>query len=220
MMSKVIQYYLFDIISPAVCTTIYMIAIIVTISTMLGLGIAIVLYITSPVGLKPNPIINRCIGFIVNAGRSFPVIILIVALIPLVRKIIGTSIGTTAGIVYLTIASIPFVARVLEGNLREVDINLIKAAKSTGASDAQIIFHFIIHESIPSMVLGITFCSIIILGAVAAAGIIGAGGIGTVAMNYGYKTFNNFVMYTCVIIIALLVQSIQLLGNYIYRKLK
>lgn len=220
MTSEKINYYLFDIILPAVGSTLFILLCVVLITTITGFLLALVLYVTAPDGLRPNSKINNIFGFLANTIRSFPVIILIVAMMPYARAIIGTAIGTKAAIFYLSIACTPFVARVIEGKLKEVDENLIEAARSIGASDAQILMRFIVHDAIPSLVLGATFYSIIILGTISLAGTVGAGGIGKVALNYGYRTFNSYIMYGSIIIMVILVAAIQLIGNMIYRKLK
>ena len=151
--------------------------------------------------------------------RSFPFIILIVAIIPFTRAIVGTSIGETAAIVPLTIAAAPFVARIIEGALKEVDPGVIEAAKSFGASNTQIIFKVMIKEAVPSIISGLTLTVISIIGYSAMAGSVGAGGIGKLAISYGFQRFNTEVMIVTVVILIIIVQALQSLGNYLYKKL-
>lgn len=200
--------------------TIYMIIVPTILATIIGFILAIILVVTKEDGLKPNKNINSLLGFIVNTLRSFPFIILIIALIPLTRFIVGTSIGETAAIVPITIGSAPFIARVIEGSLNEVDKGLIEAAKSFGATKKQIVFKVMIKEAMPSIVSGITLSVISILGYTAMAGAVGAGGLGNIALTYGHQRFDTAVMVYTVITLIIIVQIIQGLGNLAYKKLK
>lgn len=200
--------------------TIYMIIVPTILATIIGFILAIILVVTKEDGLKPNKNINSLLGFIVNTLRSFPFIILIIALIPLTRFIVGTSIGETAAIVPITIGSAPFIARVIEGSLNEVDKGLIEAAKSFGATKKQIVFKVMIKEAMPSIVSGITLSVISILGYTAMAGAVGAGGLGNIALTYGHQRFDTAVMVYTVITLIIIVQIIQELGNLAYKKLK
>ena len=197
-----------------------MVGISTILATLIGFILAIVLVVTDEGGLKPNKIINSILGFIVNTLRSFPFIILVVAIIPLTRAIVGKSIGETAALVPLTIGAAPFIARVIEGALKEVDKGLIEAAKSFGASDFQIIFKVMVKEAMPSIISGITLSIISIIGYSAMAGAVGAGGVGAVALTYGYQRFDNAVMIYTVITLIIIVQLLQGAGNLAYRKLK
>lgn len=188
-------------------------------SLILGFIPAIILTVTAKDGLKPNKVIYTILDLVINILRSFPVIILMVAIIPLTRFIAGKSIGTEAAIVPLTIAAAPFVARIIESALREVDKGIIEAAKSFGASNTQIIFKVMLKEAIPSIASGITLTIISIVGYSAMAGTIGGGGLGQVAISYGYQRFQtDFMVVTCIVLI-IVVQGLQLLGNYFYNKL-
>lgn len=188
-------------------------------SLILGFIPAIILTVTAKDGLKPNKIIYTVLDLIINILRSFPVIILMVAIIPLTRFIAGKSIGTEAAIVPLTIAAAPFVARIIESALREVDKGIIEAAKSFGASNTQIIFKVMLKEAIPSIASGITLTIISIVGYSAMAGTIGGGGLGQVAISYGYQRFQtDYMVVTCIVLI-IVVQGLQVLGNYFYNKL-
>lgn len=195
-----------------------MVIIATVLSTFFGFVLAITLTVTDKDGLKPNRAIYRFLDFIINIVRSFPFIILIVAILPLTRLVVGTSIGVNAAIVPLVIAASPFLARLIEGSLNEVDKGLIEAAKSFGASDMQIIFKIMIKEAVPSLISVITVAVINILGATAMAGAVGAGGLGAVALAYGYQSFNEVVMYGTVFVLIILVQIIQLSGNFLYKK--
>lgn len=188
-------------------------------SLILGFIPAIILTVTAKDGLKPNKIVYTVLDLIINILRSFPVIILMVAIIPLTRFIAGKSIGTEAAIVPLTIAAAPFVARIIESALREVDKGMIDAAKSFGASNTQIIFKVMLKEAIPSIASGITLTIISIVGYSAMAGTIGGGGLGQVAISYGYQRFQtDYMVVTCIVLI-IVVQGLQLIGNYFYNKL-
>ncbi|EHJ01823.1 ABC-type transporter, integral membrane subunit [Clostridium sp. DL-VIII] len=188
-------------------------------SLILGFIPAIILTVTAKDGLKPNKVVYTVLDLIINILRSFPVIILMVAIIPLTRFIAGKSIGTEAAIVPLTIAAAPFVARIIESALREVDKGMIEAAKSFGASNTQIIFKVMLKEAIPSIASGITLTIISIVGYSAMAGTIGGGGLGQVAISYGYQRFQtDYMVVTCIVLI-IVVQGLQLIGNYFYNKL-
>ena len=218
-MEKFLSFFT-DILIEALGQTIYMVGISTILATLIGFILAIILVVTDDGGLKPNKIINSILGFIVNTLRSFPFIILVVAIIPLTRAIVGKSIGETAALVPLTIGAAPFIARVIEGALKEVDKGLIEAAKSFGASDFQIIFKVMVKEAMPSIISGITLSIISIIGYSAMAGAVGAGGVGAVALTYGYQRFDNAVMTYTVITLILIVQLLQGAGNLAYRKLK
>ncbi|WP_300903057.1 methionine ABC transporter permease [uncultured Clostridium sp.] len=218
-MDKFLTFFT-EILIEALGQTLYMVGISTILATLIGFILAIVLVITEKDGLKPNKVINSILGFIVNTLRSFPFIILVVAIIPLTRMIVGKSIGETAALVPLTIGSAPFIARVIEGALKEVDKGLIEAAKSFGASDFQIIFKVMIKEAMPSIISGITLSIISIIGYSAMSGAVGAGGVGAVALTYGYQRFDNAVMLYTVITLIIIVQLLQGAGNLAYKKLK
>lgn len=212
--------FLNDMLLDALLETLYMVAVPTVFATIIGFIIAIILVITKVDGLKPNDLINRSLGFVVNTLRSFPFIILIVALFPITRLIVGTSIGETAAIVPITIGAAPFIARIIESALNEVDKGLIEAAKSFGATKSQIVFKVMIKEAMPSIISGITLSIISIIGYTAMAGAVGAGGIGKMALTYGHQRNDTAVMIYTVVTLVILVQIIQGLGNLAYRKLK
>ena len=188
-------------------------------SVILGFIPAIVLVLTAPDGLKPNKWAYQILDFLVNTFRSFPFIILLVLVIPVTRAIVGTSLGSTAAIVPLTISAIPFVARVIESALRSVDPGLIEAAKSFGASDMQIITKVYFKEAFPSIVSGIILTTISIIGYTAMAGSVGAGGLGDVAIRRGYQAYNLEYLFVTSLVLIIIVQIIQNIGNYLYKKL-
>ena len=208
-----------EIIVKALIESLKMVFVSTTFSVILGFIPAIILTVTARDGLKPNRIIYNILDFIVNTLRSFPFVILMVIVVPLTKLIAGKSIGTEAAMVPLTIAAAPFVARIIESSLREVDKGVIEAAKSFGASNMQIIFKVMLKEAIPSIVSGITLTIISIVGYSAMAGAIGGGGLGDVAIRYGYQRFQTDMMVATCIILIVIVQALQILGNYFYNKL-
>ncbi|EDU37278.1 ABC transporter, permease protein [Clostridium sporogenes ATCC 15579] len=209
-----------QIILPSLWETIYMIIIATILSAVIGFILAIVLVVTDEKGIKSNKIIYGILSAIINALRSVPFIILAVAIIPFTRSVVGTSIGKDAAIVPLIIASAPFIARLIESSLKEVNPSLIEAAKSFGASNIQIIFKVMVKEAIPSINLNLTLATITILGLTAMAGAVGAGGLGAVGLTYGYQSFNDTIMYTTLVLLVIIVGIIQFVGNIIYKKLK
>ena len=208
-----------DIILKAFNETVFMTFYSTIFSVILGFILAVILTISAEDGLRPNKIIYKVLDVIINILRSFPFIILMVFITPLTRAIVGTSIGKEAAIVPLTFAAAPFVARIIESSLREVDKGVIEAAKSFGASDFQIIFKVMLKEAVPSIVSGLTLTIISIIGYSAMAGTVGGGGLGYLAVSYGYQRFQKDVMIVTVIILIIIVQALQMLGNYLYKKL-
>ncbi len=204
----------------ALWETLYMVIVSTVLSGIFGSGVAILMIITGPSGLRPNAPLYRVLDVVVNLLRSFPFIILLIAIIPLTRIIVGTSIGSTASIVPLTIAATPFVARLMEGSLLEVDRGVVEAAKSFGASTWQIIWGVMIKEAMPSLVLNWAVVAINLLGYSAMAGVVGGGGLGDLAIKYGYNRFQTDVMIYSVAILIVVVQVIQCIGNYIYEKIR
>jgi D-methionine transport system permease protein len=180
-----------------------------------GIPFAIVLVITSPGGIYELPRINRVLGSIVNGFRSTPFIILLVALIPFTRLIVGTSIGIWAAVVPLSIAATPFFARIAEVSLREVDHGLVEAAQAMGASRWQIIVHVLIPEALPGIIRGFTITLVSMIGSSAMAGAVGAGGLGDLAMRYGYQRFDTTVMVGVIAVLIVIVTVIQSTGDFI-----
>ena len=210
---------MFNTMVEATNQTLYMVFGSTLFSVILGFVPAIILVLTAPDGLKPNKVIYQVLDFIVNTFRSFPFIILLILVIPVTRAIVGTSLGSTAAIVPLTISAIPFVARVIESALRSVDSGLIEAAKSFGASDMQIIVHVYFKEAFPSILSGIILTMISIIGYTAMAGSVGGGGLGDVAIRRGYQAYNLNYLFVTSLILIVIVQIIQNIGNYLYKKL-
>lgn len=204
----------------ALWETLYMVALSTILSGVMGFALAIVMIITGPTGLRPNKPLYSVLDLVVNLGRSFPFIILMIAIIPFTRMIVGTSIGSTASIVPLTLAAAPFVARLMEGSLLEVDPGVIEAARSFGASNRQIIFSVMIKEAMPSIILNWAVVAINLLGYSAMAGAVGGGGLGDLAIKYGYNRFQTDVMIYSVAILIIIVQIIQSVGNYVYKRIK
>ena len=215
-----ISTLIYKVVIPEFSKTLFMVLSATLLSAIIGFFLAILLTVSHKEGLKPNLYLYHVLDTTINIVRSFPFIILIVAIIPLTRAIVGTSIGEKAAIVPLTIAGAPFIARLIESSLREVDKELIQAAKSFGASNSQIIFRIMLPEAVPSIISGITLAVVAILGCTAMAGTVGAGGLGAVAITYGYANFDNTIMYGTVFFLIILVQVIQSAGNYLYKILK
>lgn len=212
--------YLPEIILPALGSTLQMLFFSMLFGLIIGTLVAVLLVTTSPYGLKPNSKIYKTVGFVVNMIRSFPVIILIVAISPLTRAIVGTSIGEKAAIVPLTLAAFPVIARYMEASLQEVDTNVILAAKSFGASNSQIMTKVLFSEALPSIIAGLTTTTILFLASTTLAGAVGAGGLGAVALTFGYQRFDDVMMYAIVAILFVMVLVIQGLGELIYRRVK
>ena len=199
--------------------TLYMVGVAAAISTIIGVPLGVILVTTSRGHILENLPVNRVLGAIANATRSTPFIILMVAIIPVTRVLAGTSIGTNAAIVPLSIAAIPFVGRVVEASLREVDFGLIEAAQAMGASPFQIISRVLIPEAMPSIVLGVTLSVISLIGYSAMAGAIGGGGLGDLAIRFGYQRFRVDVMIATVVILIALVQLVQSAGDMVSHRL-
>lgn len=212
-------YKTFDrIVVPSIWATMRMVSFTILIGFVLGFAIAILLTLYSPNGLNPRKKVYKVLDFLVNTIRSFPILILIVAISPLTRIIMGTTLGEKAVVLPLSIAATAFIARLLENNFREVDSQLIEAARSFGATNMQIIFSVIVKESIPSMISSVTLATITYIAATTIAGAVGGGGLGAVALNYGYQSFNNSILYTAVFILFLMVLVTQAIGNWLYKK--
>lgn len=199
--------------------TTYMVAVSGFISALLGIPLGIILVTTSKGHILENTSVNRVLGAIVNAARSTPFIILMVAIIPVTRLLVGTSIGTNAAIVPLSIAAIPFVARIVESALKEVDYGVIEAAQAMGASPREIITKVLIPEAFPAIVLGLTLTIISLIGYSAMAGAIGGGGLGDLAIRYGYQRFRADIMLITVVILIAQVQIVQSTGDYLSNRL-
>ncbi len=192
--------------------TLYMTLTSTVMAYVLGIPVGIILYITDKNGICKNRPVNFILGVIVNVLRSVPFLILLVAILPFTRLVVGTTLGSTAAIVPLVVAAAPFVARMVESSLKEVDGGLIEAAQSMGASPVQIILKVLIPEAKPSLLVGSAIAVTTILGYSAMAGFVGGGGLGAIAINYGYYRYNNKVMLITVLLLVVIVQILQELG--------
>lgn len=198
--------------------TLYMTTVSTLFAYALGLPLAILLVLTAPSGLKPIPVLYRVLDFVVNIFRSIPFLILMILVIPVTRFIAGKAYGSTATIVPLVIAAAPYVARMIESSLLEVDPGVIEAAQSMGASIPTIIFKVLIPEAKTSLIVGATISSGTILGYSAMSGAIGGGGLGQLAISYGYNRYQTDVLFITVILLIVLMQIIQIVGMFISRK--
>lgn len=209
-----------DILLPALGQTVYMSFVSTFFAVVIGFFLAIVLILTSKGGLRENLKVYSVLDVVINTLRSFPFIILMIVLFPLTKFIIGKSIGTTAAIIPLTIGAAPFIARLIESAFKEVDNGVVEAAKSFGASDWQIIFKVMLVEAMPAIISAITLTLITVIGFSAMAGAVGGGGLGDVAIKYGYYRFQTETMIYTVLILIALVQVCQSTGDYLYKKTK
>lgn len=203
----------------ATLETLLMVSSATLLSTIIGLPLGIILATTAENNILEQIPFNRVLSTIINIGRSVPFIILMVAIIPFTRKVVGTSIGTTAAIVPLTVAAIPFIARLVEGALKEVDPGVVEAAESMGASPPEIIWKVLIPEALPALVLAVTLTAVNLIGYSAMAGAVGGGGLGDLAIRFGYQRFRGDIMFQTVVILVVLVQGVQMVGDKIAHKL-
>ena len=208
----------FNMIWTSTLETMYMVFFSTVFSLLIGFPIGILLVITKEGNIMEKQKLNQFLEIIINTLRSFPFIILMICLFPLSRIIVGTTIGSTAAIVPLSISAAPFVARMVEGALNEIDKGLIEAASSMGASNRTIIFKVMIPETLPHIIHGITVTVISLIGFSAMAGSIGAGGLGDLAIRFGYQRFKTDIMLYSVVVIIILVQILQSFGNYLAKK--
>lgn len=208
-----------SVILNALWQTLYMVFWSTLFSVIIGFVPAVILTLTAPDGLHPVRPVYETLSFIINVFRSFPFIILLVLVIPFTRLVVGKAIGTTASIVPLTLSAIPFIARVMENALRETDPGVIEAAKSFGATDLQILFRVYVKESVPRMLNGVILLIISLVGYSAMAGTVGGGGIGDIAIRFGYQQYKTDYLIVCSVILIVFVQLIQMIGNHLYKKL-
>lgn len=207
------------ILTQGTIDTLYMVVLAALFAIILGTIVGLFLYITSKDGIHPMPILNRVVGIIVNVGRSIPFVVMIILAFPLSRHIVGTSIGRTAAIVPLTIAAVPFMSRVVEATLLELGSGIIEAAISAGATTRQIIYRVILPESAPGLVAGYTLLIINLITFSAMAGVVGSGGLGHLANSYGLQRHRADVLLYTVIILVIIVQIVQAVGQFISRRL-
>ncbi|MFA7415646.1 MAG: methionine ABC transporter permease [Rhizobium sp.] len=209
---------LFNLLAKALWQTLQMVAVAGFLGTLAGLPIGVFLATSGKGELFAAPTVNRFVGLIVNAARSTPFIILVVAIIPFTRLVTGTSIGTAAAIVPLTVATIPFVARLIEAAIREVDKGLIEAARAMGATPLQIVTKVLLAEARPGIVLALTLTLVSLIGYSAMVGAVGGGGLGDLGIRYGYQRFMPDVMLTVVVVLIVLVQAVQSAGDHLARR--
>ena len=199
--------------------TLIMTCVATILAYVIGIPLGILLVVTSPNGLRPNRIVSTIVGWIVNIGRSVPFIILLVALIPFTRFIVGTSLGVPGAIVPLVVTAAPFAARMVEQSLEETDSGLVEAAQSFGASTWQIVWKVYLKETLPSLVRGAAITFVTLFGYSAMAGTVGAGGLGDIAIRYGYQRFQTDVMIFAVLLCVVLVIVFQAIGDVTARKI-
>jgi D-methionine transport system permease protein len=199
--------------------TVYMVLVATVFSVIGGIPLGVLLVLTDRNGLRPVPVLNWVVGAIVNIGRSIPFILLMVALIPVTRAVTGTTIGSTAAIVPLTIGAIPFLARLVETSLREVSGGTVDAALSLGATRWQVVVKVLLAEALPSLIAGVTVTVVALVSYSAMAGAIGGGGLGNLGITYGYQRFNTGVAVATVVLLLVIVQVLQFAGDRIARKL-
>ncbi|WAG30574.1 methionine ABC transporter permease [Staphylococcus chromogenes] len=204
----------------ALYQTLYMVTVSLIIGTLIGVPLGILLVVTRKNGIWPNAIIHHILNPVINILRSVPFIILLIAIVPFTKLIVGTSIGTTAAIVPLTVYVAPYIGRLVENSLLEVDAGIIEAAHAMGASPVQIILYFLLPEALGSLILSITTAIIGLIGATAMAGAVGGGGIGDMALVYGYQRFDTLVIIITVVVLVIIVQLIQTLGNVLAKKVR
>ena len=201
-----------ELFSTATLQSLYMVVVSTTLAYLIGLPLGVLLTVTSRDGIKPIPALSGILGFIVNFLRSVPFIILLVTLIPVTRAIVGTTLGSTATIVPLVIGSAPFVARMVESSLKEVDSGVVEAARSMGATNFQIVWKVLLPEAKPSLLVGAAIAATTILGYSAMAGFVGGGGLGDLGIRYGYYRYQTDVMLITVLLLVVIVQLIQEAG--------
>ncbi|MDP3255636.1 MAG: methionine ABC transporter permease [Bosea sp. (in: a-proteobacteria)] len=207
------------LIGQATLDTLQMVAIAAGLGTVLGLPLGVFLATSKRGELFAAPLVNTLLGTLVNATRSTPFIILVVAIIPFTRLIAGTSIGTQAAIVPLTVAATPFIARLIEGAIREVDQGLVEAARAMGATPLQIVRKVLVPEALPAIALGLTLAIVSLIGFSAMVGAVGGGGLGDLGIRYGYQRFMPEVMAAVVAVLIVLVQTVQTIGDHLARRL-
>jgi D-methionine transport system permease protein len=219
MFPEIISPQILALILQATLDTLQMVAVAAGLGTLLGLPLGVFLATSKRGELFAAPITNAVLGTLVNATRSTPFIILVVAIIPFTRLIAGTSIGTNAAIVPLTVAATPFIARLIEGAVREVDQGLVEAARAMGATPVQIVRKVLVPEALPAIALGLTLAIVSLIGFSAMVGAVGGGGLGDLGIRYGYQRFMPEVMAAVVAVLIVLVQTVQTIGDHLARRL-
>ncbi len=203
----------------ATVETLQMVAVSSLLTVLLGLPLGLLLHATSPGGLTPQRTIASVVGFVVNVGRSLPFVILMIAVIPFTRWVVGTSLGWQAAVVPLTLGAIPFFARLVESSLREVSPGKVEAARVMGSTRRKILGAVLVREALPALVSAATVTIVALISFSAMAGVIGGGGLGALAISYGYQRFDTAVMVACIVVLVVIVQLIQVLGDALARRL-
>ncbi|MDN3222377.1 ABC transporter permease [Pseudomonas nunensis] len=210
---------IFQLVLTATGETLYMVLLAGLFTLLIGLPLGVLLFISRCGGLFPMPRLNKGLGSLVNLGRSLPFVVMLIALIPLTRLVVGTTLGSTAAVVPITIGAFPFFARIVENALDEVDKGRIEAILAMGGDIWHVIFKVLLPEALPALLAGITLTLVMLIGFSSMAGVIGGGGLGDLAIRYGYQRFNNQVMVATVVVLVILVQSVQSLGDRLVRSL-
>lgn len=208
-----------EIVPTAVLETLAMTALASIITAIIGIPVGVLLHNSSPAGIAPHPLLHRVLGAIVNIGRSLPFLILMIAIIPFTRLVVGTSVGWQAAVVPLTVGAIPFYARLVETSLREVPSGKVEAVTMMGATRREMTRKVLLPEARSGLVAGLTTTIIALIGYTAMAGAVGGGGLGAVAMSYGYNRFETDVMVVCVVLLVVIVTVVQLVGDLVARRL-
>ncbi|WP_433765291.1 methionine ABC transporter permease [Pseudomonas putida] len=219
-MNRIIDWSeIFQLVLNATGETLYMVALAGFFTLLIGLPLGVLLFISRSGGLYPMSRLNKVLGGLVNLGRSLPFVVMLIALIPLTRLVVGTTLGSTAAVVPITIGAFPFFARIVENALDEVDKGRIEAILAMGGDIWHVIFKVLLPEALPALLAGITLTLVMLIGFSSMAGVIGGGGLGDLAIRYGYQRFNNQVMVATVVVLVILVQSVQSLGDRLVRSL-
>ncbi|WP_161624735.1 methionine ABC transporter permease [Dickeya dadantii] len=209
----------FPIMLNATLETLYMVGLAALFTVLVGLPTGVLLFISRQSGIMPLPRVNAVLGGVINVGRSLPFVVLLIALIPFTRWVVGTTLGSTAAVVPITVGAFPFFARIVENALAEVDRGRIEAIVSMGGTVWHVITKALLPEALPSILAGITLTVVMLIGFSSMAGVIGGGGLGDLAIRYGYQRFNQQVMAGTMIVLELLVQLVQSLGDRLVRRL-
>lgn len=207
-----------ELLAQGTIDTLVMVFVSTAIAYVFGVVLGVILHLTAPDGLRPHPVVNAVLGWIVNIGRSLPFIILLIALMPATTALVGTSTGVRGVIPPLVVSTVPFVARMIEQSLAEVSRDAVEAAEACGASIPRIVWSALLPEALPSIVRGVAVTLIAVLGYTAIAGAVGAGGLGDIAIRYGYYRYQQEIMIVTVVLLVILVQLIQSICNLIARK--
>ncbi|GAB2961712.1 methionine ABC transporter permease [Nonomuraea fastidiosa] len=207
------------LLGPATLETAAMVGWSTLFTLLLGLPLGVALVVFDRDGLRPLPALKSALGFVVNVGRSLPFIVLMIAIIPFTRLVVGTTIGTAAFVVPLTVGAVPFYARLVETALREVGKDVVQAAQAMGASRTAIVRKVLLPEALPGLVAGLTVTVVALIGYSAMAGTLGGGGLGDLAVRYGYQRFETLLMIVTVVLLLVIVQVLQSLGDWVARRL-